>query len=177
MVPYLIALLLGIHSLIEGIALGVENSEARAAMILLAVLCHKGLAAFSLGVALTRSAVPLTRFLQVITFFSLMTPLGGILGALASASVSGSLQSELADVILAFASGTFVYVGLVEIVLVELGGGDGGGGASKSFKFTVVCIGAFIMTMLGVLMHQGGGHAHGGGGGHGHGHGHAHHDD
>ncbi|KNC51990.1 zinc transporter ZIP1 [Thecamonas trahens ATCC 50062] len=148
-VPYLIALLLGIHSLIEGIALGVENSEARASMILLAVLCHKGLAAFSLGVALTRASVPLPRFFQVMIFFSLMTPVGGLLGALASASVADSLQSELADLILAFASGTFVYVGLVEIVLVEVDPSK----ANVGLKFTTVVAGACLMTAIGISMH------------------------
>lgn len=56
--PYLLLLILSIHSIITGVALGTESRIMQAAVIMIAVLAHKGTAAFALGVSMLRTSVP-----------------------------------------------------------------------------------------------------------------------
>ena len=75
LVPYLLAVVLSVHSLIAGIALGAEETLASAVVIFIAIIAHKGAAGFALGVALTRVEVTPSRIIKMVVLFSIMTPL------------------------------------------------------------------------------------------------------
>eukprot|EP00030_Apusomonadida_sp_AF-17_P001108 a179508_55.p1 GENE.a179508_55~~a179508_55.p1 ORF type:complete len:343 (+),score=113.88 a179508_55:71-1030(+) len=153
LLPYMMALLLSIHSLIEGVALGVDDTRAGATMIFLAIFAHKSLAAFSLGVTLTRADMSTKRFAHVMTSFSLMTPMGGLIGLMASASVTGAFQSLLSDVVTCIAAGTFVYIALLEILIEEFPmHAASPSGTSKNLKFACVVAGALLMTLMGLML-------------------------
>src|SRR5215207_7856368 len=77
---YVLLLVLAVHSLITGIALGVETGAAATLVILLAVLAHKGTAAFALGVALVQGGIPAARLRLLIALFALTTPIGIAVG-------------------------------------------------------------------------------------------------
>lgn len=109
-IPYILALILVIHSFTEGAALGIGKSFAEAFMIFIAIIAHKGSASFALCVTLMRYHLPLKQVLLIILFFSLMTPLGIGAGTsinLLSDSVNGELTESLFN---AFAAGTFLYI-------------------------------------------------------------------
>ena len=113
------------HSFIAGLSLGVllgrDHGEAMSAFA--AIVSHKAIASFALGASFVRargtSGEPLSRcaVLAWIVAFSAVTPLGVILGH----AVGSVVHSQVAAALSAVAAGTFVYVGLVEIAIEELG--------------------------------------------------------
>ena len=80
--------------------------------ILLAILAHKSLAAFALGNRILRSNPPLPAYLAQTLAFALATPLGACLALVAPVSAAPAL--------LGLSSGTFLFVGAVEVVGKEL---------------------------------------------------------
>eukprot|EP01127_Copromyxa_protea_P005212 TRINITY_DN1511_c0_g1_i1.p2 TRINITY_DN1511_c0_g1~~TRINITY_DN1511_c0_g1_i1.p2 ORF type:complete len:239 (-),score=55.91 TRINITY_DN1511_c0_g1_i1:51-767(-) len=161
---YLLMLMLSIHSFIEGIALGVQNNAAGTSTVLWAIVAHKFFAAFALGVSLVKGNVPVRQLIQIIVFFSLTTPVGAGLG-LGLSSVLGNLQSLAAESVKAIASGTFVYVALMEVLAEEFGhpnGHDGHVDVPKSTqikKFLLVITGIVAMGLASMYAeHEHGGH-------------------
>ncbi len=108
--PYMIALILIIHSLIEGGVLGINMTIATAFVIFIAIIVHKSSESFALAVVLNRSQAPLKITMYIVGIFSLMTPAGIVLGT-AMASLmqykSGQLWTAGFN---AFAAGTFLYM-------------------------------------------------------------------
>jgi len=114
--PFMLALILSIHSLIAGSVLGLEDTLVESFAIFLAIIAHKSAAAFALGVSLQRADLSTKRFIYIILFFSLMTPIGILLGAYFSTFFSSSVDSVLESIFDALAAGTFLYVAIVGIM-------------------------------------------------------------
>lgn len=117
--PYTVLLTLSVHSVLAGIALGAQDSSAGAFFIFLAIIAHKSTAAFSLGVSLARSSAPLRRSRRHILLFSLTTPLGIVLGALAGQLLRSVVGGYFDAAFLALAAGTFLYIAAVDIIQDE----------------------------------------------------------
>lgn len=100
---YMMLSLLSVHSLIEGIALGVQSHSSSVKAVLLAILAHKFFAAFSLSASIAKSGVKLSWTVSLIVFFSCVTPMGIILGMLLKYSIDSSYFSEATK---ALAAGT-----------------------------------------------------------------------
>ena len=90
--PYALVVALSIHSLIAGITMGAQNSLANVLLIFVAIAAHKSTAGFALGVSLARNAVPRGRALRLIGLFSVMTPIGIIVGLLVANALIGRAQ-------------------------------------------------------------------------------------
>ncbi|EFA82691.1 zinc/iron permease [Heterostelium album PN500] len=118
-IPYILVIGLSVHSLFEGIALGVQNTQVRILDILVAIFAHKFLASFALGVNIVQSKSDNTSFLKIFTLiliFSIASPIGSIIGLLVS-----NLDCTLASSILqGVASGTFLYISVIEIIPREI---------------------------------------------------------
>ncbi len=109
-IPYLLALILIVHALIEGAALGIGETFTETIMLFIAILAHKGSESFALCISLLRHQLPLKRILYIIIFFALMTPLGIACGAMIQ-HFTLMKNGELAAAIFnAFAAGTFLYI-------------------------------------------------------------------
>ena len=87
--PYVLALVLSVHSLIAGIALGAESALGTTVALFIAIMAHKGFAAFSLGVNLHRAHVARGQSIGVVALFAAMTPLGIAAGAILGDALSG----------------------------------------------------------------------------------------
>ena len=128
-----------VHTALEGLAIGlVLNKQAHScSQLLIAMLMHKFLMAFSLGLKLVQSGLNRWVVLVDAALFSAMCPLGIALGLsltlLAQTGdspgmdlLNGSLES--------LAAGTFLFVTFFEMIPPEFdeqdGGGGGGGGHS-----------------------------------------------
>ena len=111
--PTFLVLLLTIHSLVEGAAIGINTNFFEAAAIFLAVLAHKGSESFALSVNLHRFSIPQKAIKQVIIIFSLMTPLGIFI---ASSALTDSSTNILGSSFSAIAAGTFLYLGTEHLV-------------------------------------------------------------
>ena len=118
--PYILTLVLSVHSMIAGIALGAEETVSKASIILFAILAHKGSAAFALGVNLHRNSFSTGRAKRILKLFSFTTPVGVVLGAGLSALISGPGEEIFEAIFDALAAGTFLVIALMDVVGEEL---------------------------------------------------------
>jgi zinc transporter ZupT len=109
-IPYILALILVIHALVEGAALGIGGSFSETTMIFIAILAHKGSESFALCVTMLRHDLPFKRVLLIVIFFSLMTPLGISFGTVINQLSFAHNGEVVAALFNAFAAGTFLYI-------------------------------------------------------------------
>ncbi|ETP00423.1 hypothetical protein F441_22151 [Phytophthora nicotianae CJ01A1] len=116
--PYLLAALFSVHSLIAGFALGVNHSMDRTAVATtVTIFSHKFIEAMSVGAnfAKAKSSIAHQRSIAVLTLYSCMTPLGIFLGMVLSDSLRGSSALTMEAVALSIASGSFIYLAFHEL--------------------------------------------------------------
>jgi len=106
----MLAVILIVHSLIEGTVLGVNPTYATATIIFIAIIAHKGSESFALAVVLNRSHLSLQKIISLIMLFSLMTPLGVLFGAALTESLKINHGELFTASFNAFAAGTFLYM-------------------------------------------------------------------
>jgi zinc transporter 1/2/3 len=107
---YIIAIIIIIHSFIEGAALGINTAFSTAAIIFLAITIHKSSEGFMLAVTLNRSTLSLRHILILSGIFVLMTPIGIIVGTSLSDVFAYRNGQLLTAGFNAFAAGTFLYI-------------------------------------------------------------------
>lgn len=81
---YLLVFALSIHAFFEGIAIGLQETYADIFYMSLAIFLHKWVESLSIGINLTKSNIDQMYIIRFILVFSLMTPLGIIIGILFS---------------------------------------------------------------------------------------------
>ena len=120
--PYVLLVLLSIHSVIAGISLGIESHFSGLAIILLGILCHKGSAAFALMISALRAGIEKRRHGPILAVFVSMTPLGILAGMAAAMSLEdgGTVTTLIEGSFNAIAAGTFIYVAIIDIIDAEL---------------------------------------------------------
>lgn len=108
-IAFLTLLMLSIHSLFEGAAVGLSQDFLTSFMIFIAIMAHKGAASFALAVNLNRGR--LSRFFAWVGFgfFAVMTPLGIFAGDWITTATQ--LNPLLTPTFTALAAGTFLYIG------------------------------------------------------------------
>lgn len=104
------------HSVMEGLGLGSVRDRGLFLSVIIAILAHKGLAAFALGCSLAQSSLPEWKFWTFVLIFSAGTPLGCLLGALTSDSGSDVSNTVQSGICMAMASGTFLQVSTMELL-------------------------------------------------------------
>ena len=122
--PVVLLVVLSIHSVIAGIALGIEAELAASLLVLVAILSHKGSAAFALMVSVQAAGADRGRLKRVLTIFVVMTPLGIVLGTLASGLFEGHAALLVEGSFNALAAGTFVYVAILDVIDAEMSRSD-----------------------------------------------------
>lgn len=137
--PYILILVLSIHSIIAGIALGTESKVVLSIAIFIALISHKGSAAFALGVSLIRADIQKRRIKKILVFFSFATPIGIVLGAVLTAMLTGRTEAIVEGIFDAIAAGTFLYVAIVNIL-------------NKEFKQPRDIVLKFIMAIMGLVI-------------------------
>jgi zinc transporter 1/2/3 len=110
---------LSIHSLLAGAALGSDDTVAGSLVIFLAIIAHKGSAAFALSVSLVRNGLNRKTVMKIISLFSLMTPFGILLGLAFETYLTGSGERLFEGVFDGLAAGTFVYIASIDIIVEE----------------------------------------------------------
>lgn len=119
-VSFLTAMLMGValcfHSLLEGAAMGAQPTISNSLHIFIAIVSHKGLAAYALGSSIVDSDASMRRFWSVILPFTFASPVGIFLGFIVSDLAKGVGAASIS----ALASGTFLYVAFMEVIPKEL---------------------------------------------------------
>lgn len=116
----LLVLALALHSVLEGLALGLQEAEGAVLRVCLALLLHKCAVAFSLALKLLRGRLRAPAVVACLVLFAMMSPLGVGLGT-AVAAGAGPRQRLCRGVLEGLASGTFLYITFLEILPQELG--------------------------------------------------------
>lgn len=112
---WVLFLVLSIHSIIAGISLGLETGTIASLAILIAILAHKGFAAFALGSHMENNRIAHRRLLSTILIFSIMTPLGIVAGSLGRVFFEGNTADIVEAAFDGLSAGTFLYISTLEI--------------------------------------------------------------
>ncbi|XP_029431302.1 zinc transporter ZIP1-like [Rhinatrema bivittatum] len=116
---FVLILSLSLHSVFEGLAIGLQDTNSEVLKITSAIIVHKSIIAFSLSLLLLESRVQRRWFVLSMVMFAAMSPLGVGLGIAVMQNQSewnGMVQSVLEGI----AAGTFVYITFLEILPHEL---------------------------------------------------------
>jgi zinc transporter 1/2/3 len=108
-IALLTLVMLSIHSLLEGAAVGLSSSLITSFMIFVAIIAHKGAASFALAINLNRSKLSQPVLWIGFGLFALMTPLGIFGGDWVNSTTQFNVL--LAPTFTALAAGTFLYIG------------------------------------------------------------------
>ncbi|VVC98786.1 zinc transporter ZIP3 [Leptidea sinapis] len=104
-----------VHSLLEGLAIGLQESASKVLLLLAAVACHKYVVGFCLGAELCGSGTRLCGHIVCVTLFSLGSVAGIALGTLLD-SVATFQDSVAIPIMQALAAGTLLYVTVSEVL-------------------------------------------------------------
>lgn len=111
---------LSFHSVFEGLAVGLQATVATTIQLCVAVLAHKGLVVFSVGLRLVKIGTGPRWATFCILSLALMSPVGLALGLTVAGGASGQAQGLAQAVLEGIAAGTFLYVTFLEILPREL---------------------------------------------------------
>ena len=139
MTPYILMMGLGLHSLFEGIAVGMCCTMQKVSMMALAIVMHKGAAGMSLGTTMARAFPNNDKQSMVLIFmFSIFTPLGVLIGWAAQK------DSPITEIVFnCLAAGTFIYIACSEVIIEEFTNP-----VNKRAKFLFYLVGiAFISSL------------------------------
>lgn len=170
---FVLLIVLSVHSIIAGMALGLQPEAAAALVVMLGILFHKGSAAFALIV--TAHSAGNRKLWQTLWLFSVMTPLGIVFGTVAGQVFEGRTALIFEGSFNAIAAGTFIYVAVMDVLDAEMSrerdriahyvrsslmGEDDvpmpEQDRDRALKFALVMIGIATMAVMG-LWHQ---HSH-----------------
>ncbi|XP_073493460.1 zinc transporter ZIP1 [Phyllobates terribilis] len=118
-----LVLSLSLHSLLEGLAVGLLPESGKVLETCLALLLHKCLISSSLTLRLAQGRLRPRLVLSCLLLFAFMTPLGIGLGIVLTESAD-PIQQLSCSVLEGIATGTFLYITFLEILPHELTAGD-----------------------------------------------------
>ncbi|HVT62804.1 MAG TPA: ZIP family metal transporter [Legionellaceae bacterium] len=114
-------LMLSVHSLVLGTALGFSKEYSLAIMLYLAIITHKWAESFAIAMQLSKCSLKISQSMALFIIFALMTPLGIYIGWYLGHGVH--TQTILDPILIAISAGTFLYLGtlhgLEQCVMVE----------------------------------------------------------
>lgn len=109
-VPVVMTIMIGIPSFLLGTALGISKIP-EAAIILVAILAHKGSAGFALALAMMHSSLRHWQVIALYLLFAAATPLGIVLGEELHVYLIGDTVNLIKAIVLSLAAGVFLFLG------------------------------------------------------------------
>jgi zinc transporter ZupT len=144
--PYIVVGMLAVHSILAGMAIGLDDSKQQAGILLGALTFHKFTAAMSLGIVFLKAKVSRIKALRMVLGFSFSTPIGIAAGmALLSA---GYADSILPGIFMAIGSGTFLYIGIMEMLVEEFIEHTN----HRYHKFAMYTLGVGVMSVISIFV-------------------------
>ncbi|XP_035508102.1 zinc transporter ZIP1 isoform X2 [Morone saxatilis] len=139
---FMLFLSLSLHSVFEGLAIGLQSTDSKVLEICIAILVHKSIIVFSLSVKLVQSAVRPLWVAAYIGVFALMSPIGIAIGisVMEAQLAAGALIQAILE---GLAAGTFVYITFLEILPHELNSPG-----KQLLKVLFILLGFSIMAAL-----------------------------
>ena len=115
----LLYMAISIHSLFEGMALGLQTDQMKIFHLFFAIVFHEALIAFSVGITMARQQLTLQQGVKYILIFSLAVPLGIFLGLVVQ-QAPGTGGSVASAIFQSLAAGIFIHVTFLELIPAEL---------------------------------------------------------
>jgi len=140
---FILLLVLSVHSILVGLALGAQATVLGAAVVLAAILAHKAVAGFALGVGFQRAGMARRQAVGPTVLFAIMTPLGIVSGTAVQALVSSRGGQWFEAVFDSLGAGTFLYIASLDILRTEF---EAPG--NRWQKWLSVCLGFGAMAVL-----------------------------
>ncbi|XP_044029092.1 zinc transporter ZIP1 [Siniperca chuatsi] len=139
---FMLFLSLSLHSVFEGLAIGLQSTDSKVLEICIAILVHKSIIVFSLSVKLVQSAVRPLWVAAYIGVFAMMSPIGIAIGisVMEAQLAAGALIQAILE---GLAAGTFVYITFLEILPHELNSPG-----KQLLKVLFILLGFSIMAAL-----------------------------
>lgn len=139
---FILVFSLSLHSVFEGLAVGLQEASAKVLEICLALLIHKCVIAFSLSLKLLQGRLRPRAVVGCLLLFALMSPLGIGLGV-ALTETSGALHQLSRSVLEGLATGTFIYITFLEILPHELSSSE-----QRILKIILLLAGFALVTSI-----------------------------
>ncbi|XP_029308282.1 zinc transporter ZIP3 [Cottoperca gobio] len=138
---FILVFSLSLHSVFEGLAVGLLEEAKEVLEICLALLIHKSIISFSLACKLTQGRLRRSVVAGCLLLFAVMSPLGIGLGVVLT-ETKASPQHQLARCTLeGLAAGTFIYITFMEILPHELSSGG-----NRIPKVAMLLVGFAVVT-------------------------------
>ncbi|XP_031704612.1 zinc transporter ZIP1 [Anarrhichthys ocellatus] len=139
---FMLFLTLSLHSVFEGLAIGLQSTDSKVLEICIAILVHKSIIVFSLSVKLVQSAVRPLWVAAYIGVFAMMSPIGIAVGisVMEARLAAGTLIQAVLE---GLAAGTFIYITFLEILPHELNSPG-----KQLLKVLFILLGFSIMAAL-----------------------------
>lgn len=115
----ILLLVLSVHSIIVGMALGAQSTLSGMLIVFAAIMAHKGMAGFALGVSYFRAGSSWRKTAPPAVFFSSMTPLGILAGTTIDTLVSSNGRQIFEAAFDSVGAGTFMYIATLDIIRTE----------------------------------------------------------
>jgi zinc transporter 1/2/3 len=137
---------LSLHTLFEGLALGLQSKTSEVVSLLVAISVHKSVISFSMSLQFLEHVHSTRRSAVFILMFALMAPAGIVIGMFLSEVKSTAL--DIVNVSLqGLATGTFLYITFFEVLFKEFGKHH------STLKVLVVILGFSCMATV-QIFHQ-----------------------
>ncbi|MDO8107849.1 ZIP family metal transporter [Isoptericola sp. b441] len=141
--PVILLVVLSVHSVVLGLALGAQSALAGALVVFVAIIAHKAAAGVALGVGYRRAGLTRRAAMPWLAFFSGMTPLGIVVGSVVGAALTGRTATVFEAVFDSLGAGTFLYIAALDIIKTEFDGPRFHGQ-----KWLAVAAGFSVMALL-----------------------------
>lgn len=138
----ILLLAVSIHSLFEGVTLGLQTNQVKVFHLFLAVLFHEILVALALGANIAKLNLSLLSSLKYILIVTGSIPVGILLGLLIR-TAPGLLGASVSAFLQGIAAGIFIHVTFMEIIPEELSGEK-----SRLLKIMFFFTGFMIMAVV-----------------------------
>ncbi|NP_001157073.1 zinc transporter ZIP2 [Ovis aries] len=139
----ILLLSLSFHSVFEGLAVGLQLTVASTVQLCLAVLAHKGIVVFGVGLRLVQVGTESRWAVLSILSLALMSPLGLAIGLAVPQGDSKAGQGLAQALLEGMAAGTFLYVTFLEILPRELASPE-----APLAKWSCVAAGFVFMAVI-----------------------------
>jgi len=147
---FVLVFAISLHSLFEGLAVGVVVKTNVLLQLVVALLIHKSIIAFSIGVQLVDADLPSSTVLICLGIFGIMCPIGIGIGLAVLHTFSTVVRLFFSGVLQGIATGTFLYVTFFEVLPHELNIEDD----KKPLKILFVLLG--YITITGICYYENG---------------------
>ena len=144
---FLLLLAMSLHTVFEGLAIGLQPNNTSVWSLFLAVIIHKCVIAFSLGIQFAENIQHTARAVLFIVFFAVMSPVGAAIGTAMTETGSGSGAVDIASAILqGLSAGVFLYVTFFEVLGKEVGSDH------SLIKVSLIIFGYGVIAVIQLLL-------------------------